>query len=304
MSFEELDALLLRSRSALICPDVGDDDRRVVMAVREGLKAVLACLPDPLRRVFFLSQVGAQGMKGGVNMRSFFGLGYEGTFAGLEDELTSSARRRTGNRPLYVTMVRVGAPAGSSGSTVVRCLDGDAGGSRVTSRATAAEALLRCLGASVNTSLCVVEEPAYGGEAAAAPSWGELLLPFKGPELWRTDVQDASAAAIFAQEWASEWFGVSREASGLLRFGLKTPVQIRKTPSGVVFKFRPLSTLSGRTFEDLEDGGIELVAEEPAEGTPRLRAQRCAYGFKVVIKENSERALLNKFKEDWQIARR
>jgi len=85
MPFEDLDALLLRARTAMVCPDVGDDDRRSIMAQREGLKAVLMSCPPPLNKVLLLSRIGAQAGKGGINMRSFFGLSTAGTFAGLEE---------------------------------------------------------------------------------------------------------------------------------------------------------------------------------------------------------------------------
>lgn len=126
--------------------------------------------------------------------------------------------------------------------------------------------------------------------------WSELLLPFIGPEVWRTEVDDAKRAAFFVQNWADEFF---REGKRAMRVGVKTPVQLQTTSAGVILKFRPLNTPSEVSFDDLDEGGIEFIAEQPADGPPRLRAQRCAYGWKVSVKENSERALINKFAQDW-----
>jgi len=131
------------------------------------------------------------------------------------------------------------------------------------------------------------------------------MLPYIGPELWRREVNSAARAAIFAQSWAAEWYKTADEGGSMkdtLRWGLKTPVQLRNTPTGVVFKFRPLGTPIAREFKDLEQGGLEFIAEEPVEGRARLRVRRCSYGWKVIIKENSERAILQKFKEDWGVA--
>lgn len=303
--FEELDARLASARVAIVCPDIGDDDRRTILAERQGLKAVMASFPGRLSKVYMLSRIGAQSIKGGINMRSFFGLGYSGTFAGLEDELTSSARRRGRNAPLQVVVVRMGAmlerPLGGS---AIRCLSGGEGDVRFgTSAAAAAEALLQAVVQGVNTTFSVVEDPSLSRPAAAvAARWEELLLPFIGPEVWRTEVSDARRSAIFVHQWAEEWFNHTEE-QGSARCGLKTPVQFERTPTGVIFKFRPLGTPSGRQFADLDEGGLELVAEEPAGSPPRLRARRCAYGFKVISKENSERVLLQKFKDDWASAR-
>jgi len=265
---------------------------------------VLASCPQNLSNAVLLSQIGAQAMKGGINMRSMFGLGYSGTPTGLEDELTSTARKRSRNAPLNVVIVRAGPlPAASpNGNNTVQCLPGDAESSSCTSVATAAQALLQSLALSVDTNFCVVDAPI---PKQATTDWPELLLPYIGAEIWRTDVQNAKRAAFFVQSWAAEWFGgangktQSRALKETLRWGLKTPVQYSNTPTGVVFKFRPLDTPEGRAFEDLGEGGLEFVVERPQTGSPRLRARRCAYGWKTIVKENSERAILDKFRIDW-----
>jgi len=298
--FEDLDACFLGARAVVVCPDVNDDRRRAVEGVRAGLKAAIASLPGNLSRMVLLSRIGAQSMKGSINVRSFFGLGYEGTITGLEDELTSAARRRGRTRPLSATIVRVGDVRPLEAAPGVRCLPGDASDGGCTSAETAAEALLQTLLLSVDTNVCVVDEPA-SGEAPPAPDWRELLLPYIGPEVWRREVNSATRAAIFAQSWAAEWFKTADEQGSMkdtLRCGLKTPVQLRDTPTGVIFKFRPLGTPSGREFEDLEEGGLEFVAERAPGGRARLRVKRCSYGAKAILKENSERAILRKFQED------
>eukprot|EP00913_Durusdinium_trenchii_P031307 g29314.t1 len=266
---------------------------------------------------------------------------------------------------------------------------------------------------NLNSSFVVIEE----GERDVAPDWGELLLPFVGPEVWRIDVANVTRAVLFLQQWADEFFGpgksalrqgvrglkvgrpnqvlgsepssgntespVNHESSGVAKSpeslksspgipaehesseegkslkssslplektstadwdGARVPgtnllycacgkkcksgrqlglwtywcyqyVQFEKTSSGVLFKFRPL-TVKDDPFESLQEGGLEFIVEdttgrrddvfterdrtEPPNGAPpRLRARRCAYGWKVVPKENSERALLEKFKRDW-----
>jgi len=301
LGFETLDARLLGARAAVVCPDVQDDRRRAIEGVRAGLKAVIMSLPQKLSRLVLLSRIGAQSMKGGINMRSFFGLGYGSTITGLEDELTSAARRRGRAQPLEITVVRAGPLRSYEAATQVRCLPGDSTNAGCTSVETAVEALLQTLALSVDTNVCVVDVPCPEG-AAQAPDWPELLLPFIGPEVWRTEVASAQRAAIFAQSWAEEWFRTADEKGSMkdtLRWGLKTPVQLRNTPSGVIFKFRPFGTPTAREFEDLEEGGFEFIAERPTRGSPRLRVRRCSYGSKVIIKDNSERAVLRKFQEDW-----
>eukprot|EP00416_Gambierdiscus_australes_P001353 CAMPEP_0171142408 /NCGR_PEP_ID=MMETSP0766_2-20121228/142373_1 /TAXON_ID=439317 /ORGANISM="Gambierdiscus australes, Strain CAWD 149" /LENGTH=202 /DNA_ID=CAMNT_0011606191 /DNA_START=12 /DNA_END=617 /DNA_ORIENTATION=- len=202
-------------------------------------------------------------------MRSFFGLGYGSTLTGIEDELTSAARRRGRAEPLNVVIVRLGPLREVGAATkVVRCLPGDSDGNGSTSPETAVEALVQVLAQRVDTNVCVVDEPSGSVEA----NWRELLLPFIGPEIWRVKVQSATRAAIFVQGWAQEWFGSKGKGASpkdTLRWGVKTPVQLQETPTGIVFKFRPLGTPSGWTFEDLEEGGLEFVAEQPAGGTPR-----------------------------------
>ncbi|CAK0829117.1 unnamed protein product [Prorocentrum cordatum] len=155
---EELDRVFVLARTCVICPDVTDDDRRTIASMRQGIKAVLGSFPQNLSKVVMLSRVGAQAVKGGINLRSMFGLGYEGTLTGLEDR-----RRRT----LDVVIVRVGAPSRGLGAAV-RCLPGDARSESPTSSETAAEALVQALVQRVSGSMCVVEEPG-ACEFAALP---------------------------------------------------------------------------------------------------------------------------------------
>ncbi|OLQ06459.1 hypothetical protein AK812_SmicGene10243 [Symbiodinium microadriaticum] len=69
-------------------------------------------------------------------------------------------------------------------------------------------------------------------------------------------------------------------------------VELRTTSSGVIFKFRPL-TAKEDSFDSLEEGGLEFVVEA------RIGSTGCSYGWKVTPKENSERALVDKFQKDW-----
>lgn len=300
LGFEELDARFFGAQAVVICPDLTSEHRRDAERARAGLRAVLGSLPVNLRRCVLLSSVGAQSGKGGINLRAAFGLGYEAAATALEDELTASARRRGNANPLYVTIVRVGElQAAPGGPGRVCCLPGDSSSSAPTSLETATEALFQTLALKVDTTFCVVEEP---GAAAEGPDWEELLLPYRGPELWRVGASDALRARRFVQAWARDSFGTADERGNhkdTLRWGLKTPVMLRNTAEGVRFKFRPLGTQEAREFEDLEKGGLEFTAEAMPGGGARLRVQRCNYGWKVVLKENSERAILRKFQEDW-----
>mmetsp|Transcript_59901 Transcript_59901/g.110961 ORF Transcript_59901/g.110961 Transcript_59901/m.110961 type:complete len:457 (+) Transcript_59901:278-1648(+) len=300
LPFEEVDLLLASRRALVICPDVDSEDRRSLMSLREGMKAVLASIPSFLDKAVLLSRVGAQSIKGGINMRAFFGMNYDGTFAGVEDLLTSFARRRSSRGQLNVTIVRVGPSSGSpSAAGDVRCFPGEASIAASTQSETAAEALVQVLSLGVNTNVCIVGRWDEAQEAQSpSSSWEELLLPYVGPEIWRAEVEDARRVKFFVQGWADEWFGGDK-GNRASRFGVKTPVQVANTTYGVIFKFRPLGTPEARTFEDLDDGGLEFVAERESNGRSRLRVKRCAYGWKVVIKENSERALLQKFRDDF-----
>jgi len=293
--FEELDEMLQDCKAMVICPDPADSTAETLAAVKEGLKAVLASTPPELAKVALVSRIGAQSTKGGFNLGSFFGDGPGESWDGIEDELTSTARTRTSNRPLRYVIVRAGdRPAPGAASAPAQCLppDSEPEGA-TTSMEVLAEALFRALALEVNAGFCLVGQDA----PPSAAEWSELLLPFVGPEVWRAEVADARKAAIFAKGWAQEFFGAGKRA---MRFGVKTPVEIRETPQGVIIKFRPLGSDKDTTFEELYEGGVEFVAEvPPGGGQPRLRARRCAYGWKVVVKENSESALLSKFAQDW-----
>eukprot|EP00439_Symbiodinium_sp_Y106_P075250 s92_g14.t2 len=92
--FEELDQALALCRTAVICPSLDLTDRRKVRALRDGLKKLLDSMPLSLSRVLMLSTIGARGKDGGFNVGSFFGVDFKtGTYASLEDELTSLASR-------------------------------------------------------------------------------------------------------------------------------------------------------------------------------------------------------------------
>lgn len=297
LNFEKAMEMLEGCSVAVVCPDAGDDRPESLEKALKGIKGLLAGTPEGLTRIVLLSHIGAQQGKGGFNIGSFFGESKGTSWDDLEDELTKTARIRTSSRPLYQLIVRVGSPPASAPAAAqVRCLPADVEGAEgCTTEKTAAEALFQALALSVDAGFAVVDEPVSSG-AADPPVWGELLLPFFGPEVMRIEVDDAKRAAFFVQGWAEEFFGEGKRAS---RVGVKTPVMIRKTASGVIMKFRPLGTENEAGFDDIDEGGLEFIAEEP-EGSPRrLRAVRCSYGWKVSVKENSEKALLEKFAKDW-----
>eukprot|EP00929_Paragymnodinium_shiwhaense_P038869 TRINITY_DN20480_c0_g1_i1.p1 TRINITY_DN20480_c0_g1~~TRINITY_DN20480_c0_g1_i1.p1 ORF type:complete len:514 (+),score=164.59 TRINITY_DN20480_c0_g1_i1:217-1758(+) len=297
--FEEVDELLKGCEVAIVCSDTSDANGATIDGMLAGLKSLLLSAPEEMHKIILLSRLGAQASKGGFNMGGFFGQSEGKKWADLEDELTSTARKRTTDGRLDVVVVRAGDAAGAAGASQVRCtLATEEPESGATSPATAAAALFQAMKLEVNTSFAVVEDGASG---AGAKDWDELLLPFVGPELCRIEVGDARRAAIFAQEWAEEFFGASKPS---MRFGVKTPVQLQNTESGVVFKFRPLNTLDDEPFEELKEGGVEFIAETPEDGSAaRLRLVRCAYGWKKTVKENSERALVDKFRKDWEAAK-
>ncbi|CAE7296570.1 Pdrg1 [Symbiodinium natans] len=115
------------------------------------------------------------------------------------------------------------------------------------------------------------------------------------------DVDDARAAALFVQQWAGTFVGIGTGA--VARFGMKTPVELQETPCGCLLKFRPVGTPPAKKFDELEEGGLEFLAEAPEGERPRLRVRRAAYSAKAVVKANSERALLEQFQRDWAEAR-
>jgi len=291
MKFEEVDEALKQCTAAVICPEPTEASEASLEAAKLAMRAVLTGAEE-LKQVILLSHVGAQDSKGGFNLGAFFTS--SGTsWASIEDELTSTARARSANKALNYVIVRVSDPPPSTTTgRQVRCLPPDQSVEGYTTPETASEAVYQVFNRSVNSSFIVMEEDGDNDD----PDWGELLLPFVGPEVWRIDVDNVTRTVLFLQQWSDEFFGPGKSA---LRQGVKTPVQFEKTSSGVLFKFRPL-TAKDDPFESLLEGGLEFIVEERAGGTPRLRARRCAYGWKVVPKENSERALLEKFKKDWQ----
>ena len=50
------------------------------------------------------------------------------------------------------------------------------------------------------------------------------------------------------QQWASTFI------DGSFRFGMKTPMEQRPTPSGCELRFRPVGTPSAKTMEELDAG--------------------------------------------------
>ncbi|CAE7252588.1 Pdrg1 [Symbiodinium sp. CCMP2592] len=257
--FEELDQALALCRTAVICPTLDLTDRRKVRALRDGLKKLLDSMPLSLSRVLMLSTVGARGKDGGFNVGSFFGVDFKtGTYASLEDELTSLARQRPVNKPLKVVIVRAGpAPRAATRSEVCCSLEEIVGS---TSLQTASAALLHALVFDVDAGFTVVDTPlATAATSFRGPRWERLLLPCVGPEIWRMDVDDARAAALFVQQWAGTFVGVGTGA--VARFGMKTPVELQETSCGCLLKFRPVGTPPAKKFEELEEGGVEFLAE-------------------------------------------
>lgn len=293
LSLEKAQEELEGCQTAVICCDSEDDASESLEQALRGLKALLQSAPDELTKVVLLSRVGAQQSKGGFNISAFFGDDRSTSWDDLEDELTKSARLRTSSRPLRSVIIRAGKLQGDrEAKSAIKCSSVDDFNEGCISSKMAAEAVFQALSFSVNTDFAVTEDE----EATTAPEWSELLLPFIGPEVWRTEVDKAKRAVFFVQTWADEFFGAGKRSS---RIGVKTPVQLQRTPAGVILKFRPLNTPESYSFNDLDEGGIELLAEEPASGPPRLRAVRCAYGWKISVKLNSEKALLDKLAKDW-----
>jgi len=292
LSLEKAQEEMEGCQTAVICCDAEDDASDTLEQVLKGLKALLQSAPDELTKIVLLSRVGAQQSKGGFNIGAFFGDNRSTSWDDLEDELTKSVRLRTSSRPLRSVIIRAGKLQGDrEGNSAIKCSNVDDCSEGRISCKMAAEAVFQALSFSVNTDFAVMEDE----EAASAPEWSELLLPFIGPEVWRTEVDSAKRAVFFVQTWAEEFFGAGKRSS---RVGVKTPVQTQRTPAGVILKFRPLNTPDSYNFNDLDEGGIELLVEEPASGPPRLRAIRCDYGWKISVKLNSEKALLDKLAKD------
>lgn len=292
LSLEKAQEELEGCQTAVICCDSDDDASETLEQTLRGLKALLQTAPDELVKVVLLSRLGAQQSKGGFNMGAFFGDNRSTSWDDLEDEITKSVRLRTSSRPLRSVIIRAGKLQDREGKSAIKCSSADDCSEGRISCKMAAEAVFQALSFSVDTDFAVMEDE----QAATAPEWSELLLPFIGPEVWRTEVNNAKRAVFFLQTWADEFFGVGKRSS---RVGVKTPVQCQRTPAGVILKFRPLNTPDSYNFNDLDEGGIELLVEEPASGPPRLRAIRCEYGWKVTVKLNSEKALLDKLAKDW-----
>eukprot|EP00445_Apocalathium_hangoei_P026936 CAMPEP_0203929528 /NCGR_PEP_ID=MMETSP0359-20131031/68421_1 /ASSEMBLY_ACC=CAM_ASM_000338 /TAXON_ID=268821 /ORGANISM="Scrippsiella Hangoei, Strain SHTV-5" /LENGTH=537 /DNA_ID=CAMNT_0050858573 /DNA_START=1 /DNA_END=1614 /DNA_ORIENTATION=+ len=299
---ESLQAALEKCEVALLCPAQRTDGGPPVSEALGALKMLLAAGSERMLKVVLHSRNDARGEKsGGFDVGAMFGFGGQqpgSAWKQLEDEITSTARTRTSRRPLRHIVVRSGSAAegatSTGGDAALRCIadaTGDGAGA-APPEAVVAEALFQSVAQAVDVGFTVV-----GSEGSA--DWPELLSPFVGPEVWRCEVEDARRAAIFVQQWSDEFFGKGKSAA---RFGVKTKIELRPTEAGVVVKFRPSTPLmeGQASFEAWTEGGLEFVAEAPVGGQPRLRIRRCAYGWKVAIKESSEQALLDKFKSDWK----
>lgn len=287
-SFEELDQSLALCRTMVVCPPLNLGDRRKIKALRDGLKLLLESVPMAMNRIIVLSTIGAQAGTGGFNVGSFFGVDFKsGSYASLEDEVTAYARKRPPSQPLKVLVVRAGDLAERPGVVEVSLTEVQGR----TSLQTAADALFNALLFGVDAGFSVVDTPSGGSRAP----WDRLLLPCVGPEVWRQAVPDATQAALFVQQWASTFI------DGSFRFGMKTPMEQKPTAAGCELRFRPVGTPTAKMMDELDEGGLEFIAEKTDEGC-RLRARRIAYSAKAVIKANSERALLQQFQRDWDEA--
>ena len=162
-----------------------------------------------------------------------------------------------------------------------------------------------------------------GADAAALPrqdEWDDLFLKLDGPELMRMPLAGAFADdAALARTWLREWAD-----SGAATSDLTTPVVLEQPSAGVRFVFEPLGRRRSAAFADKDDnkddgiglrsgratrrkleGGLELVVDaDPNSGRARLRAKRCLYKPKAVVKLMSETTILSRLKRDLASASR
>eukprot|EP00913_Durusdinium_trenchii_P001147 g1055.t1 len=144
MKFEDLDEMLKTCTAAVICPEPSEATEPALEQAKLALRSILSGAEE-LKEVILLSHVGAQDDKGGFNLGAFFTP--SGTsWASIEDELTSTARARSTNRPLRYVIVRVADPPETvSSAGEVRCFPAAEGApvSGSTSLDTAAEAIFQ-----------------------------------------------------------------------------------------------------------------------------------------------------------------
>lgn len=282
---------------AIPCEEPSESLRTSIRTLGEALQNFPQSKP---RRLFLVSRAEKNKEQKPVfdlqNLFGGFGLpGNSGpSWADIEKDFTTAAAS-SGSKSI---IVRTG-PYSDSSQQPVQAFSpspNDPSTSAPTSRTVVAEALMQAITLSVDSDFSIC------GEGNLDPvGWAKLLLPFSGPEVLRFDVRSAVRAGLFVQNWAEEIFKPGRPGA-LQKIGVDTPVEAQPSRTGVVLKFRPSSTPKDTSFEKLQDGGLEFIAEEPTEGLQMLRAIRCAYRPGAAIRKKSEDAILANLQEEWRDA--
>ncbi|CAN0352891.1 unnamed protein product, partial [Phaeothamnion confervicola] len=148
--------------------------------------------------------------------------------------------------------------------------------------------------------------------------WDDEFLRLDGPELLRIPLVDLMPsnpdpirAGIFLREWSSLW---TKPGSGLT-----TPVAVTATDRSVTILFRPtakayVSRKDEREQEEQQksgggsgrgggsggsnrrEGGLQILVEDAP--YPRIRVRRTPLDAGAVVKEMSEKAILDCLKKD------
>uniref|UniRef100_A0A7S0MNM1 NAD(P)-binding domain-containing protein n=1 Tax=Cryptomonas curvata TaxID=233186 RepID=A0A7S0MNM1_9CRYP len=279
--------------------------------------------PQKLRRVVLLSTVGTE-------RSDKFPFSLQNAFSGALDKkrgLEQGLIERSRAAGFAYTIIRIGKVARPDPANAApELMPGDFF-QEDTAADVAAEASLQALlyqPLGLNKSLSLISRR---GPAATQDQWDDEFLKLDGPEIWRWPLGPVPAAACrdwLQESWAPRWIKKGN--------GLTTPVSLTVTPLGVQLVFKPPQSgfVSFKEERDRErardrgdepppgaappagpaglrqlEGGVEVVVEERPAG--RVRVLRCAMGEETVVKETSERILLDSLIKDvqaWAAGRR
>lgn len=271
--------------------------------------------PQRLRRVVLISSVGTE-------RSDKFPFSLQNAFSGALDKkrgLELGLVERSKAAGFSYTVIRIGKVARPDPAAAApELMPGDFF-QEETAADVAAEASMQALlyqPLALNKSLSLISRR---GPAATQDGWDDEFLKLDGPELWRWPLGRVPAGACrgwIQDSWAPRWIKKGN--------GLTTPVTLSVTPLGVQLVFKPPQSGFVSFKEERErekarergedpppgsapagpaglrqlEGGLEVVVEDrPA---PRVRVLRCAMGEETVVKETSERTIIDSLIKDVQ----
>jgi len=250
----------------------------------------------------------------------------------VEEVVIQNVKKRMSEPPLDYTIIKLGQINKDKKENPLELAPGDALDQGIALDA-AVQAIVQAIAYQPNARNSTLSVAGNLPEKENA-DWNTLFLPLDGPELWRSSDNlgdDFDLLLEYLQGWADL---TAQSGKGLttpiMAFsGLATTTPLVQRQDGFQLLFLPTNTGSNyqskseeRQFEKttesaskpsqkppvnlkkpLQEGGLD-VAVELVEDTLRVRARRCAYGEKAIVKELSEETLLKRLQDALDVFRK